>query len=165
MLFYYFNSKRDLFDYLLDYGTKYVMDEYIYWLDENETDFIEKYRSEAKVKMTAYFKNPHIFNFLGSIYLNSDVELPGKIKARLAEIRETQYRSRFSNIDTSLFRRDIPADRVIKLIQWTLDGYEQELNQTLRGRDLETIDVQFYWDDFVEHLDLLKRVYYREGVR
>ena len=54
MLFYYFNSKKELFNYLFDYGIDFIIKEYIEKLDENETDFIERYRHASQIKLKVY---------------------------------------------------------------------------------------------------------------
>ena len=63
MLFYYFKSKQDLFYYLINYSIDYIKKYYLNLIDENETDFLEKYKNVALVKLKAYTDNPHVFNF------------------------------------------------------------------------------------------------------
>jgi len=163
MLFYYFNSKKELFHYLIEHAVNYVTKEYLEKLDESETDFLEKYKKAAQTKMKAYFKNPHVFNFLGSFYVNKEMKLPKDLENRVMVVRKQAYSKLFNHIDTSLFREDIATEKIIKLIQWTVDGYEKELINSLRGRNLTSIDFGPYWDDFYAYLDLLKKVYYRKG--
>jgi len=40
MLFYYFKSKRELFEYLIEYGISFVVDEYLNRIDGEEPDFL-----------------------------------------------------------------------------------------------------------------------------
>jgi len=163
MLFYYFNSKTELFFYLIEQGINFVIDEYLSFLDDSETDFIEKYKQAARAKLEAYQKNPHVFNFLGTLYISQEIELPEEVKSRLENLRNNSYQKLFQNIDTSRFRKDIAPDKIIKLIKWTLDGYEQELINRLQGRDLSAIDFAPYWEEFFAYADILKIVYYRKG--
>lgn len=161
MLFYYFNSKKELFHYLISYGIDYVMEEYLTRIDENETDFIEKYRQITQVKMKSYIEEPYLFNFFGTLYINEYVELSQELKDRLDEIRDLGYAKTFKNIDKSLFRQDIDPDEIIRLINLTMSGYENELINNLKGKKLSSIDYDPFWNDFDNLLDLLRKVYYK----
>ena len=59
MLFFYFNSKKDLYIYLVEEGIEYIKREYVDKIDENETDFLEKWKIISRVKFEAY-KKDHI---------------------------------------------------------------------------------------------------------
>lgn len=161
MLFYYFNSKKELFHYLIDYGIDYIMEEYLSKIDENQSDFIKKYKQMANIKLKSYTENPHLFNFIGILYINEYDELPEELKERLLEIRDLGYAKTFNNIDKSLFREDIHSDQIIRLIYLTISGYENELVNRLKGKSLYKVDYGPFWDEFDELLHLLKKVYYK----
>lgn len=161
MLFYYFNSKKELFHYLISYGIDYIVNEYLNEIDENERDFIEKYRQMAKIKMKSYTENPHIFHFFGTIYINEFDELPEELKKQLLEARNLAYTKTYKNIDKSLLREDIDPDKIIRLINLTMLGYENELVNSLKGEKISSIDYSEYWKEYDEFLDLLKKVYYK----
>lgn len=162
MLFYYFNSKKDLYRYVTEYGIQFITDEYLHKINENEPDFIEKYKQIGRLKMKASAENPYIFIFFGNMYLHQDSEeLPDDIKARLDEVRTLGFAKIYQNIDTSLFRRDIPQGTVIKLIQWILAGYEKEIVDRLQGQNLSGVDMEPYWDEFYGYLDDLKKLFYQ----
>ncbi len=100
MLFFYFNSKKDLNIYLVEEGVEYIKKEYVDKIDENETDFLEKWKSLSRIKFEAYKKRPYIFNFMANVYLNNDMEeLPADLKSRIKEITGLGYAS-FSKIWT-----------------------------------------------------------------
>ncbi|GGE24294.1 TetR family transcriptional regulator [Marinithermofilum abyssi] len=161
MLFYYFNSKKELYHYLIDYGLDFLINEYLSLIDDHEPDFIERYKQAARIKMKAYAKNPHVFHFLGSILLNQEVELPDDLAKRLAEIKKLGHSKIYDHIDQTLFRNDVDADKVFKIIRWAMEGYEKELLDRLKGQKLSSIDFKPYWDEFYEYLDILKTSFYK----
>ncbi|MBS4535072.1 TetR/AcrR family transcriptional regulator [Clostridium sp. D2Q-14] len=161
MLFYYFKSKKELFNYLIDYGINYLIDEYLNRINENQSDFIGKYREVAKIKMKAYAKNPYIFNFFGTFYINKDVELSEELQERFTKLRDLGFSKLFKNIDTSLFREDIDSDNIIKLINYTIEGYEKHLINDFKGQKLSSVKLDPYWDEFDDFLELLKKIYYK----
>lgn len=162
MLFFYFNSKKDLYIYLVEEGIEYIKREYVDKIDENETDFLEKWKIISRVKFEAYKKRPYIFNFMANVYLNSDMEgLPENLKRRIKEISGVGYGKLFRNIDTSLFRSDFTEEKVIRYIKLMISGYEMELTERLKGTSFNEMDVQPLWDEFYEYIDDLKTIFYK----
>jgi len=161
MLYYYFNSKKGLFEYLVDYAIKFVVNEYLSKIDENESNFIDKFKFESEIKMSAYKKNPYVFNFLGTLYLNKEVELPIDLEKRLLEVNTLGYTKIYKNIDTSLFREDINPDKMLKYIRYSIDGYEKELMNHLKTQKLSSIDVETLLVEFNIYLADLKIIYYK----
>ena len=131
-------------------------------IKQKQPDLIERYREISKLKMKAYSKNPHVFNFLGSLYVNGEqLNLPEELRSRVEEDKKRTFAGLFASVDTSLFREDIPAERIKKLIHWAVEGYEKELMEELRDRNLAAIDFGPYWEEFHNFLDELKMVFYR----
>jgi len=163
MLFYYFKSKKELFHYLLEFGTQFITEEFLNQIETEETDFIERYRKTAQCKLKAYTKNPHVFNFLASTFINQSEELSPEWGKKLVQIKEWGYFRLFNNLDTSLFRKDIEPQKAIKLIQWTMDGYEKELIARFQGENFTSLELEPYWEEFYQYLDILRRVFYQNG--
>lgn len=161
MLFHYFKSKRQLFHYLVDYGIRYMMDEYIQWLDADETDFIERYKNAAQAKFEAYAKNPHVFDFLGNLYISEGTDLTDDLRNRLEKAVSQAMELLFKNIDMSHFRDDVPPDQALKIIRWSIEGHQNELMAKFKGKDLRTIDMDSYWAEFYDMLSVLRRVLYK----
>lgn len=162
-LFYYFKTKKELYKYLIDYSLDYIRAEFLNKIDFKEEDLIEKYKKLSKQKLQAYMANPHVFNFLGTIYIQQQkVDLPDDLLQKLIKTQEESVSRIFNNIDSSLFRDDLSSDQVIKLIRWSIEGYQNELINSLQGKQLSEVDFDPYWDEFHDFLDTLKKIYYRE---
>jgi len=163
MLFYYFNNKAELYHDLIDKGVNCIKDEYLLKIDITETDFIERYKQMAMLKIKAYDERPAEFHFFGSLYLNpGDDVLSDEALTLLNETREIGFSRVYENIDTTLFRQDIPTDTCMRMIRWCLDGYERELTSRLKenGVWFEVGDFGPYWEEFYIMLDMLRTVYY-----
>lgn len=161
MLFYYFKTKKQLFYYLVEYGINYVEKYYLNLIDENEQDFIEKYRKIALVKLKAYKDNPHIFNFFGNFYLNKEFIFPEKLLIKLHKVRELAYSKLYKNIDKSLFREDIEYEKAFTLIRWMFDGYEKYLLNKLEDKNLINYDVAQLYDEYFEYFAILRKLFYK----
>ncbi len=161
ILFYYFKNKKELFLFLVDYALDFIKKEHIDHLDEEEPDFIERYKKAAQVKLTAYTKNPHVFNFLATVYLNNEAELDKNSRDKLNSYYLESRAKLYKNIDTSLFREDIDQKLIYRIITWALEGYQQELMAGLKGKDMTKINFDPYWEDFYRFLKVLKKLNYK----
>jgi TetR/AcrR family transcriptional regulator len=161
MLFYYFKSKKELYYFIVDYGIDYIQTEYLDQIDDTITDFIQRYKAMSQLKIEAYSKNPEVFNFFGTLYMNSDMIYSGELEQKLLETRKSGYQKLFDNIDKTLFREDIDPDEGIRLVRYSMDGYEKELLSALQGKKLSTLNMDPYWEDFYRFLDLLEKILYK----
>lgn len=162
ILFYHFPSKRALFDDLVEYASSFITNRYINRLDSDEPDFIKKCYHAARVKMAAMQENPHAFTFLANIYLNDLNALTAEQQKTMEDAAAKGYATLYQNLDMSLFRQDLSSERTIKMIQWSIDGYTNELIQRFKGKDLNTIDFDPYWEDFDAFLNDLRKVFYHQ---
>jgi TetR/AcrR family transcriptional regulator len=157
-LFYYFKNKQALFDYLVEYVLDYVETEYLARLDFSEPDFLTRYWKAAQIKLESYLKDKEAFEFLGSLYLRRETE---GLWQRLDAMYQQAMAKMFENLDTSLFRTDIAAEYAIKLTAWAMEGYQSELLARLQDKDLSTLDMKPYWDEFYQLLQVLRTLLYK----
>lgn len=162
-LFYYFKSKQELYNYLVEYVLDYIEKEYLVQLDHVEPDFIARYSRAAQVKMECYIKDREILEFLGALYLNEGGDATEEIwQGRLDELYRALTGRMLDHVDTSLFRDDLSPEYVLKITIWAMEGYQNELIAQLRDKDLSKLDMKPYWDEFYAFLEVLRRVLYRQ---
>jgi len=160
MLFYYFKTKQDLYYYLIDYAIDFIESNYMNHIDDQESDFIERLRRATLLKMKTYQAHPNIFHFLGSIFMNENIDLPVKLQQKYEQVHRRGSSLLFDHIDTTLFRKDIDVEKAIDLIRWSIEGYQHHIIRQLQGKNLATIDFDPLWEEFFAYLDVLKTVYY-----
>lgn len=165
MLFYYFKSKKDLYEFLAEYSLDFVVEKYFSRIDLTEADFIERLKKTTKVKFEAQSKNKNVFNFLGTFMLNEEMKLPAHIQGKYEEMQKTGNAMIYEGVDLSLFRNDVDVEKAFKLIRWSIEGYQNELLQRLKGQSIAAIDFDPYWEEFYDYLEILKKSFYREGER
>jgi AcrR family transcriptional regulator len=165
MLFYYFKSKKELYEYLVESGLTTLVEEYFKLADTREPDFFERLKKIAQIKLQAQTENVHLFNFIGTVMLTTEVELPAHLQKKYEEMQEMGYTMLYAGIDKSKFRDDVDVEKAFQLIQWAIDGYQSDLTHRLRNKKLATIDFGPYWAEYYEYLDILKKSFYKEGKR
>lgn len=163
MLFYYFGSKEALYLHLIEEGIRFMLRTYVERLPEEETDYVEKMVKAGQVKQAVYAAHPEILNFMGKVYLEGVEMVPAELRQRMEEAREKGRRKLHANIDTRLFREDLPPERVMELIRWSLEGYEAALVERLRREMPQDMNDTSHWRDFYAFLQQLKHIYYKKG--
>ncbi|MFD1032765.1 TetR/AcrR family transcriptional regulator [Metaplanococcus flavidus] len=165
MLFYYFKSKKVLYEFLAEYSLDFVVEKYFSRIDMTETDFIERLKQTAQVKFEAQTENKNVFNFLGTFMLNADIKLPPHIQEKYEAMQKAGNAMIYENVDLSLFRNDVDVEKAFKLIRWSIEGYQNELLYTLKGQNMASINFDPYWEEFFDYLEILKKSFYKEGER
>lgn len=161
MLFHYFNSKEELFSDLVQLSLDFIENEFINEIDRSKTDFIERSKRVAEAKMNAMIKNRRAFDFLGNLYLHNFEGMDEKQIKRGRDLQQRMFNALYEEIDTACFREDVPAETIMKLIQWSIDGYQAQLIKQMENIDLNSIEYDKYSTDFYVFLDTLKKIYYK----
>lgn len=161
MLFYYFNNKNELFHYLIDYSLNITVNDFFNHIDSNETDFINRMKQVSQLKINLFSESPDIMNFMGSLLLTQELELPEDLVTRIEELKRLGNEKLYENIDTSLFRDDVDVNKIYQLIKWSIDGYQNDLIGRLKGKAMSAIDMDPLWDEFYEYLDIMKKSFYK----
>ncbi|UZD14834.1 TetR/AcrR family transcriptional regulator [Virgibacillus natechei] len=162
MLFYYFQNKKELYHYLIDYAINIMIDEYFSLIDTKESDFVERLKQIAQVKSTYYYNHPDVSNFIGNIFLDDQAQLPEGLENRLQDLQIRGYSLLYDDVDTSLFRDDVDVEKIYKLIRWSIEGYQNELMNSFKGQNISFIDLEPYWEEFDEYLEILKTSFYKQ---
>jgi len=159
MLFYYFKSKKDLYLYLVDYCIEIIREKYFHAIDTSQQNLFQRLKDISLIKLNFLKTYPDSMNFMASILFH-DEQLDSDLKSKVEQLHEDGYGIMYRNLDYSLFRKDIDAEKAMKLIEWTFRGYEEELKYLLRDEDITKIDYQPYFDEFFAYLDVLQTAFY-----
>ncbi|WP_203333943.1 TetR/AcrR family transcriptional regulator [Planococcus beigongshangi] len=165
MLFYYFNSKKDLYEYLVEYSLDFTVEKYFNQVDTSETDFIERLKQTAQVKTKAQTENRNVFNFLSTYMLSTEIKVPARLQKKYEYMQEMGNRMIYEGIDLTLFRDDVNVEKAFKLIRWSIEGYQNELLHSLQGQNMAQVDFAPYWEEFYAYMEILKKSFYKEGER
>jgi len=163
MLFYYFGSKEELFDFLFEYIIEFVKGEYVEkFINRTKTrDFIERCKSLAVVKGYMLSNHPKIIRFYESFYLPGNEEYLNKYSGTILEVAHIVKNGLYEDVDYSLFREGVVPEKMLTYIRWLTERYEQELTDKLvkEGSARENFDEAF--DDYYALLSDLKKIFYK----
>jgi|SRR5690625_2579239 len=160
-LFYYFNNKKDLFLFLIEYCLKIIRESFFNRIDTTERDLIERWKKVSFLKLDYLKRYPNAMNFITRAAVQEEEHLNDELKKQIAKLQVDAEEMLYRNIDYSLFRKDVDTERAIKLLQWVISGYEQEMRLHFKQVDMTgAIDYTPYFDEFFDYLDTLKKVFY-----
>lgn len=157
-LFNYFNSKKELYLFLLEYISE-IIDKIYTELDLNEKDIFNRLREVGLIKFKVMKKFPQAFNFLK----NANNEEASEVKSEIDKIRKniTQkgFEKIYENIDFTRFRDDIDIQKTLNIINWTMLSFsEQQVNKLNSFEDID-IELLKEWDGY---FDIMKRCFYKK---
>lgn len=159
-LFNYFNSKQDLYLYLIEYSSKAIvnLNEEI---DLSETDLFKRIERVALQKFYVQQKYPQAFEFLASTKQEESVEVKDIIKQRLNPIYNQAINKLYKDIDYSKFREGVDIEKAIEILNWTMFGVgEKGLKELFTFDDIGRFGEK-YLEEWNVYAELLKYSFYK----
>lgn len=159
-LFNYFNSKKDLYLYLIEYSSKAIvnLNEEI---DLSETDLFKRIERVALQKFYVQQKYPQAFEFLASTKQEESVEVKDIIKQRLNPIYNQAINKLYKDIDYSKFREEVDIEKAIEILNWTMFGVgEKGLKELFTFDDIGRFGEK-YLEEWNVYAELLKYSFYK----
>ncbi|UCZ53575.1 TetR/AcrR family transcriptional regulator [Bacillus shivajii] len=160
-LFHYFNSKKDLFLFLLDHCIDISDKEYIDKIDTTEGDIIKRFRDAALLKKRMMAKYPYLSDFILVAFSSNSSELINALHERRQTLEKKGIGRIYENIDTTLFKDDLDVEKALQLITWALDGYRNENERKLKGKTFTLEEFDLLHKEFDEYLEVLKKAFYK----
>lgn len=156
-LFSYFNSKKELYLFLLDYVVQ-VIDQIYDEVDWNERDIFKRMKVIGLVKFKVYKKFPRAFNFLKSVANEGAAEVKSEIDKIGKDLIAGGLERGYQNIDWTKFREDIDREKMINIINWTILSFAEEQREKVDC--FEDIGTELL-DEWDEYFDILKSCFYK----
>jgi len=161
-LFHYFASKKELFFFLCDYVYEIVNREFYEQIGHCEGDLLTRYSRAARLKASVYLRYPSLFEFVKKLTQEKSAEIAGELAAKLSRITASGYSHLLGNLDESLFRQDVPADKIRDLTVWALENYGYRSMDLIQNKSLQEIDMEALNADFDSYLDTLRKCFYKQ---
>lgn len=159
-LFNYFNNKKNLFLYLIDYSVQ-ILEEMYEKIDLNETDLFKRIENVGFQKLKVQKTHPEIFDFLKSTVNETSIEVKPMIESKLSTLYEHGMQKIYSNIDYSKFRDDIDIEKATEILNWTMLGSgDKAMQQIETFEDISQFGDQ-YLKEWNAYAQILKRAFYK----
>ncbi len=157
LLYHYFDSKEDLFDYLFDYALDAVAKPIAEEIGLEDQDILRRIERITKLKLKIIHEMPALVTFSKAMYAGMDYETFKQIIEKHHPVPIDEYYQH--NIDVSLFKEGINVSMAIQNIQYTLEKIgDQYLNLQNMNQAPEVEVVMAQVEAFLTHF---RSIYYR----
>lgn len=161
-LYHYFENKEDLFSYLCRYVFNIVVTNYYEKIPDADGDIIKRLSKASELKQKLFEEHPFIFEFIKRLTQEPPGVLCEEIMGQLREVTALGYSKVMGNLDTSLFRNDMPPEKVVDLIIWSLEGYGNRVMAKMADVKAHQIKDSGFDEELEIYLELLRRCYYKQ---
>lgn len=153
-LFSYFNSKKELYLYLIKYSVK-VINKIYDEIDWNERDIFNRIKQIGLIKYKIMKKYPQVFDFLNKVANEKTAEAESEIE----KISKNGFEKLYKNIDWTKFRDDIDIQKAVNVINWTMKCFSEEGRDKINSFEDINTDKLAEWDAYS---DLFRRCFYKK---
>lgn len=158
LLYYYFKSKKELYEYLQTFVIKIFINALKDKIDWNESDIIERIKQIIMIKLEVANRYPYIINFFNMLFRNKSPQEIRKIT--LGSSQELYNKIYYHNIDYTKFKDNTDVARVTNIIRLTLEKFAEEQQEKARATNSD-IDVKAYMNELNNYMDILRDAFYK----
>ncbi|OPJ62379.1 TetR/AcrR family transcriptional regulator [Clostridium oryzae] len=163
-LFNYFENKRNLYLYILDYAIDFYVNLMLERMKDNNPDILNRILDWAKLRLSIAAEEPIAYQFFASAFVNIHDEIKADIMVRYNKLYSQGYKLIVENINYTLFREDIDKQKAVELIIASLTGIAEKyisLYKSMEDNGYEHIAKAF--GQLNEYVSILRKVYYKES--
>lgn len=140
LLFYYFESKKNLYLYLVDYCLDFVMERFERSTEGLSNDFFKRIMEFGLMKIEIANQYPYIYDVVFEAFINIPESVKTEMEKKYAEISQKTMPIVMSNIDYSMFRADIDINKIIEYIFLAFEGVQKKYIMKYKGKKEDIID-------------------------
>jgi len=157
MMFYYFGSKKELYEYLVEVCGTTIIAGFENNLDPNVTDYFDRIKMITKIKITIIKEHHDLFAFLSNLYYGTEVEtidITTKLKTMSSAFTGNFV---FGDADMAKFKEGIDPKIIYKFLIWASEGFARNVTA-----DTYAGEIDAFVDEFYKCLDFMKQNFYKE---
>jgi len=158
LMYHYFASKQELYDYLIYYVFKLVIGEINEKLNFLEPDLFIRLKDIAIIKIDIGYRYPNIYDLVPHFYRDKSIEEINQLVEEFSPNLSKKFYT--ENIDYSLFKDDIDVERALKIIQWTTEKISEETIAKLVNNEA-VLDISQFSNEFDKYMIILRQTLYK----
>ena len=163
LLFHYFGNKKSLFLFLYEYSWDILSKDFFSKINTNETDIIKRLRQIAQLKIELIQIHPDLSAFLITATLDDSAEIKTELENKYKNNFQDSMKKIYEGIDTSGFREGLDIQRVMEIIAWIAQGFNNREVELLK-RDPNyraNYDINAVMAKLDGYVELFKNVIYK----
>ncbi|HBT65740.1 MAG TPA: hypothetical protein DEB10_13870 [Ruminococcaceae bacterium] len=132
-LFKYFQSKEELYFYILDYIIAELMSSLEKGIERLPKDLLKRVIEYSELEFDWYVQNPDKYKLFKKAFINDNTEIYRKVKARYKLAGEGIYYEIFEEASTEQLNQK--KERNIDILKWFLKGFNEEFINEMDSQD------------------------------
>jgi len=163
LLFHYFGTKENLYNFLVDNAVNIVQTEFIDLINTHQPDILDSIWQLSLLKLELSQRYPTIFEFLTRVYVD-DKDCPAKEHLKkFHQIQGKIIADVYAHCDKTLFRDDIPPEKAIEIIMWAVNGFSHSKVDQAGHDNISSVIKNYdaFLEEFKEHLSILRKCFYK----
>ncbi|HHV96611.1 MAG TPA: TetR/AcrR family transcriptional regulator [Clostridiaceae bacterium] len=165
LLFHYFGSKKNLYLYIVDYVSQYLIKKFYEINEKPSPDIFERLLEQGIIKLKLAYEHPLMYELLYKAFVNTPEELKSDIQERYLKLYAYNAQRFYKGFDTSKFREDINPQKAIELIMLFLEGLYSKYINTYRYKKISPeaalAEIEKITGEVREYFDILKKGMYK----
>lgn len=153
-LFKYFQSKEELYFYILDYIIAELISSLEKIIEKLPKDLFERIIKYSELEFAWYIQNPVKYKLFKKAFIKNNAEIYQKIEVKYKLMGEDIYYKIFEDIDTKKFKRK--KEKNIDILKWFLKGFNEEFINEMELQDNIDDIKREYLKRLKEYMEILK---------
>lgn len=149
LLFHYFGSKKNLYEYVAEYCSRYYVMELTTGVPNTERNLFERFRLAEEMKLRMLKNYPYLELFLIRMAGESDAEIAEFAQSWTKKVEEADEKVIIACADEALLRGNLTMDKAREVVKLCMDGYKGRFYN--QGVEPEKI-----LEGFMPYLEILK---------
>ncbi len=165
LLFHYFENKKNIYLYLVDYSMKHFLDRFYDNDFKASSDLFERIMYRGIIKMKIAGEQPLMYKLVMEAFVDTPDGMKEEMNIRYKKMYEEHMPVVFEDIDYSLFREDIDKQKAIEFMLLCFDSIYNKYMKMVKGKaiglGLEEIDKIV--GEYYVFIDMIKYGIYRKS--
>jgi len=153
-LFKYFNTKEELYIYILDYVITNMTQKLSRQMKDLPDELFERVAKVAELEFDLYLENPNIYHLFKKAF-SEKTQITIKLKEKYKLEAHDFFDVLFKEVNLTHLKYD--QDKVFKLIKWFLEGYNEEFIANFDHNSNLVEMKSAYLKELSAYLEMLKK--------
>ena len=156
LLFHYFGTKLELFDYLFHYAIDVLADTMSGFEYRENEDLFAMMGSANDIKIGIFKRHPYLYKFVYQSYFEENPDVQTIVRGRNDQLIQDNMPDVLRHMDRTKLKAGLPPEKALQLILWVSEGFLQSRLMS------DNIEPESLLTDFNEWMRLLKLCFYKE---
>lgn len=154
-LFKYFNTKEELYLYILDYVILTITNDILDKIKSLPKDLFQRILVVSEIEFDLYLNNPYIYKLFKKA-LNDDTTISKKLKKKYSLQANIFFDDIFSDIDTNKLKFE--KKKTLEVIKWVISGFNEYFIQSIDENTMELNDLKNeYFIRLKQYMEIIKQ--------